>query len=56
MMTKYLKKVFNTNTSLDYIRQFHIINFVDGGKRSNNEKAIFAAYCGHSMESKYCKI
>jgi len=58
LITKIFKNVLNINTSLDYIRQSHIINFIDSGKRSNNEKAIFAAYCGHSVEEqgKYYKI
>lgn len=58
LISKVFKKALNINTSLDYIRQSHIINFIDGGKHSNNEKAIFAAYCGHSVEEqgKYYKI
>lgn len=58
LISKVFKKVLNINTSLDYIRKSHIINFIDGGKRSNNEKAIFAAYCGHSIDEqgKYYKI
>ncbi len=58
MISKIFKKVLNTNTSLDYIRQSHIMHFIDGGKRSNNEKVIFAAYSGHSVEeqSKHYKI
>jgi hypothetical protein len=58
LISKVFKKALNINTSLDYIRQSHIINFIDGGKHSNNEKKIFAAYCGHSVEEqgKYYKI
>ena len=57
-ISKVFYKVLNINTSLDFIRKSHIIHFIDGGKRSNNEKEIFASYCGHSVEeqSKYYKI
>lgn len=58
LICKVFKKALNINTSLDYIRKSHIINFIDGKKKSNNEKAIFASYCAHSVDeqSKYYKI
>ena len=58
LISKVFKKTLKKNTSLDYIRKSHIIHFLDCGKRSNNEKAIFAAYCGHSIDEqgKYYKI
>ncbi len=53
----YLRKFLSINTSLDYIRQSHIIHFINGGQRTNNEKALVAAYCGYSVQeqSKYYK-
>lgn len=57
-ITNIFYKVLNINTSLDHIRKSHIIYFLDGAKRSNEEKKIFAGYMAHSPQeqSKYYKI